>query len=218
MTEELQNAVKSIAMQKGDPDVHLRTLQRALARTTADSVKLSIRNALMMSLRQLGRNAELVAACREQESLIRRLHGELSMPHTVVLSSLGFALCTVGDYEEAEATFTRSLAAQNKMEDGQAAAASTLHNMGLLFKNTGRLQEAAQAYSDSISKRRAPGGDVMKLVLSLRDVASVHASLGDAAAAAAAAAECEQILRRLQPQHPWIGEMAAIRTASDKGQ
>ena len=27
----------------------------------------------------------------------------------------------------------------------QAAAASTLHNMALLFKNTGRLQESAQA-------------------------------------------------------------------------
>jgi hypothetical protein len=27
----------------------------------------------------------------------------------------------------------------------QAAAASTLHNMGLLFKNTGRLEEAVQA-------------------------------------------------------------------------
>ena len=124
--------------------------------TSTASVKLSIRNALMMALRQLGnpplnptfstpitcsirhhlhymshiaqplagRNAELVAACREQvptspstasplqhrrcraprvtgpcvtrcaqEELVRQLHGELSMPHTVMLSSLGFALC-----------------------------------------------------------------------------------------------------------------------------
>jgi hypothetical protein len=60
--------------------------------------------------------------------------------------------------------FKASIAAQMKMEHGkvcaaadlsggvcahvtrvQAAAASTLHNMALLFKNTGRLQESAQA-------------------------------------------------------------------------
>jgi hypothetical protein len=44
----------------------------------------------------------------------------------------------------------------------------------------------------------------------------MHSALGATDAAAAAAKDCEEILRKIHPHHPWIAEMAAAARAGSR--
>jgi len=110
---------------------------------------------LATQLTRAARGQEALEVSQQALSLLDgRRHVEAE--RAIALNSLGLALAELERYDEAEAAYRKSLALRRSLDPGQTPGgiASVIHNMGLMYKASGDLQNAEAAFRDAIRLKR----------------------------------------------------------------
>jgi serine/threonine-protein kinase len=183
---------------------------------------------LALVLRETGRSHEakeaFEAVLKLREAIARDFPKELEVRRNLVFSHAELALLLFRDLHEpkdAEAAYLRALelarklARDNPVPLYQGDVAKILNNLGILYQQTDRVDEAVKTHEEALTIRRALAlalpddpGLRNEVAASLGNLAFLYRDRGDDARADAAEAETVATFERLAREHPEVLDYA----------
>ena len=120
----------------------------------ASSNLLQIRSWLASTLTDLGRPREALPLMEENFAFIQELYGERSTAAGSAAHDLAYVLHDVPEAEEAERWYLFAIEIWGEQADLDQSRWMALHNLGVLYSDTGRFEEAEAVTREAFSGRR----------------------------------------------------------------
>ncbi len=166
-------------------------------------------NNLASILHDLGRTAEAIPLQRRSLALRERDLGPTHPNLANALTNYAFFLTEIGEWQESEQLLLRSLAIREKAGSGDLEIAHTLNNLGHLYDQQGRHQEAIKAYQRCLQlRRKKSGAKHADVAVSLNNLAAAYQNIENYAEAEKHYQQCLDMRRELLgANHPDVARV-----------
>ena len=110
-----------------------------------------------LTFENLGENSQALKAFSREMSLRKEAHYTNKIRTARVLNAIGIIQCKLGKFQNAMEFFTEALANMDSSGGRNATFAATLFNVGLALEKMGEIDQAYQAYAETIVMYKVQG-------------------------------------------------------------
>lgn len=199
----------------GDMEAAAQVLGSALAAALGSegtaTVAVDIEEALVSTLRTLGRFTDAAELAEQAVDRARRQYGEQSPRHADLLHELALVLFDRGDPAGAAAAEQQVLVARQAVSgDAHPSVADALGNLGAAAARAGWVDDAARWQREAVAAWERIPGQQRRVAAARRELATIYAALGAHRSARREADRAIETLRATGGDHdPRPGRSAA---------